>query len=61
MSYDRRPRTPKRALAIVYPYVRCSVPGCLVRTKKPNEYGMCPAELWDLRHVAYYQRAKGAA
>ena len=42
-----------RTYALIYPYVRCVVPRCMVRTKVPNEYGICPRHLHDESHDAY--------
>ena len=48
-----------RTFSIVYPYVRCAVPRCLVRTKALNEYGMCP--IWSEDHDAYFEQMKTGA
>ena len=50
-----------RTYAIVYPYVRCVVTRCLVRTRVPNEYGMCALILWDEAHDAYFERMRRVA
>ena len=37
-------------------FFRCSVPGCGIYTRTPNKYGMCPVDLWDLKHDAFYRQ-----
>lgn len=43
-----------RTIRLVEPEL-CSVPGCLVRTFVPNEYGMC--SVWDFKHDDFYDAA----
>lgn len=61
-EYAQRPRAPL-ALDEGAPYVRCVVPGCIVRTRRPTKFGTCPVELWDERHERYAARraVEGAA
>lgn len=35
------------------PVVSCIMPGCLVKTRTPTPEGMCPENLWDVKHEVY--------
>lgn len=51
----------RRAVQTEIVYVRCVVPRCLVRTRVPNEYGMCSVILWDEAHDAYFEQMRRVA
>ncbi|HEX9565594.1 MAG TPA: hypothetical protein VF981_16565 [Gemmatimonadaceae bacterium] len=47
-----------RQWTLVYDYVLCAVPGCLVRTRVPTEFGTCPMAIWDDHHFDWAKERK---
>lgn len=40
-------------------YVLCAYPGCFIRTRKPDEHGLCPQWLWTEGHFRFVATLRG--